>query len=360
MLELIRKEINLPKQSIFINFESKANKKYLDKDVLYDFIIKKVGDSKEKWYLFFDEIQEVENWEEVVNSFRVDFDADIYITGSNAKLLSSEFATKISGRYVQFLIYPFSFAEYKLINKDHTFAEYLENGGMPFLTNIDDNKEAISLYLNDVYNSIVLKDVVKRNNIRDVDLLDRIITYVLANIGETFSANSIVKYFKNEQRNVSTDTILNYIKACEDAYLFYKLSREEIKKKKILSVNEKYYVADHGLREAVYGKNNQDIEKVLENIVCLELLRRGYELTVGIIDDVKEIDFIAVKNNEPIYIQVSYYLAGDGTIEREFGNLEKITDNYPKYVISMDEINMSRNGIIHLNIKDFLMQDSKH
>jgi predicted AAA+ superfamily ATPase len=200
-----------------------------------------------------------------------------------------------------------------------------------------------------------VKDVVKRNNIRDVDLLDRIVTYVLANIGQTFSANSIAKYFKNEQRKVSTDTVLNYIKACEDAYLFYRLLRQEIKGKKILAVNEKFYVVDHGLREAIYGKNNQDIEKVLENIVCLELLRRGYELTVGIVDDVKEIDFVAVKNNEPVYIQVCYYLAEEATREREFGNLEKINDNYPKYVISMDEIDMSRKGIKHLNIENFLL-----
>ena len=175
--------------------------------------------------------------------------------------------------------------------------------------------------------------------------------------GQTFSATSIVKYFKSEQRSVSTGTILNYIKACEDAYLLYKLNREEIKTKKILSINEKYYIADHGIREAVYGKNNQDIEKVLENIVYLELLRRGYEVTVGIVENVKEIDFIAVKNNEPIYIQVSYYLAEPSTVDREFGNLEKINDNYPKYVISMDEIDMGRNGIKHLNIKDFLMKE---
>ena len=355
MLDLLREEINCSERSIFINFESKKNDKYRDSDTLYNYIIKEVGNTKKKFYLFFDEIQEVENWEKVINSFRIDFNADIYITGSNAKLLSSELSSYIAGRYVQFIIYPFSFAEFKMIDDKHTFRDYLEIGGMPFLTNIINDKKSIHQYLDDVYGAIILKDVVKRNNIRDVDLLDRIVTYVLANIGQTFSANSIAKYFKNEQRKVSTDTVLNYIKACEDAYLFYRLLRQEIKGKKILAVNEKFYVVDHGLREAIYGKNNQDIEKVLENIVCLELLRRGYELTVGIVDDVKEIDFVAVKNNEPVYIQVCYYLAEEATREREFGNLEKINDNYPKYVISMDEIDMSRKGIKHLNIENFLL-----
>ena len=355
ILDLLCKEINCPKRSIFINFESKKNDKYKDPDTLYKFVTAEVGKCKEKFYLFFDEIQELPNWEGVINSFRIDFDADIYITGSNAKLLSGELSTFIAGRYVQFTIYPFSFAEFKLINKKHSFFDYLEIGGMPFLTNIIDDKKSIQQYLDDVYGSIILKDVVKRNNIRDVDLLDRIVTYVLANIGQTFSANSIAKYFKNEKRKVSTDTVLNYIRACEDAHLFYRLQRQEIKGKKILSVNEKFYVVDHGMREAIYGKNNQDIEKVLENIVCLELLRRGYELTVGSVDDVKEVDCIAVKNNEPVYFQVCYYLTEETTREREFGNLEKINDNYPKYVISMDKIDFSRKGIKHLNLENFLL-----
>jgi len=355
MLDLLCKEINCPERSIFINFESKKNDKYKDSKTLYNYIISEVGNNKEKFYLFFDEIQELPNWEEIINSFRVDFDADIYITGSNAKLLSGELSTYITGRYVQFVVYPFSFSEFKLIDKKNSFMDYLEIGGMPFIINIINDKKSIQQYLHDVYGSIILKDVVKRNNIRDVDLLDRIVTYVLANIGQTFSANSIAKYFKSEQRKVSTDTVLNYIKACEEAYLFYRLQRQEIKGKKILSVNEKFYIVDHGMREAIYGRNNQDIEKVLENIVCLELLRRGYELTVGSVDDVKEVDFIAVKNNEPVYFQVCYYLTEETTREREFGNLEKINDNYPKYVISMDKIDFSRKGIKHLNLENFLL-----
>lgn len=356
MLDLLRDEIGDPKHSIYLNFESKKNTKYTNPDTLYDYIIKKVGDSGNKWYLFFDEIQEVANWEEVINSFRVDFDADIYITSSNAKLLSGELATLISGRYVQFVIYPFSYSEFLLLNEDKNFTDYLRLGGMPFLANIISDEKATSLYLEDVYNSVVLKDVVKRNNIRDVDLLERIITYVLANIGQTFSATSIAKYFKNEQRKVSTDTVLNYIKACEEAYLFYKLKRQDIKGKKILEVAEKYFVVDHGLREAVYGKHMEDIGQVLENIVCLELLRRGYTVTVGMIDS-EEIDFIGVKNNKPIYVQTAYVMPDKKTQEREFGNLLKIGDNYPKFVVSMDEVDMSQEGIVHMNIKDFLLKE---
>lgn len=356
LLDLLRDEIGNSKHSIYINFESKKNEKYKNSDTLYDYIIKTIGGSKNKWFLFFDEIQEVTNWEVAINSFRVDFDTDIYITGSNARLLSGELATLISGRYVQFVVYPLSYSEFLLLNTSKSFLDYLKLGGMPFIGNIIGDENAISLYLEDLFNSVVLKDVVKRNNIRDIDLLERIIAYVIANIGQTFSATSVSKYFKNEQRRVSTDTVLNYIKACEEAYLFYKLKRQDIKGKMVLNVSEKYYIVDHGLREAVYGKNMEDIGMVLENIICLELLRRGYSITVGMIDK-EEIDFIGVKNSEPIYIQVAYLMPDKETQAREFGNLQKIADNYPKYVVSMDEINMSQNGIKHVNIKDFLLQE---
>ncbi|GHU49927.1 ATPase [Clostridia bacterium] len=356
LLGLLRDEIGDPDHSIYFNFESKKNAKYTDADVLYDFILGKVGESKDKWYLFFDEIQEVTNWERAINSFRVDFDADIYITGSNAKLLSGELATLISGRYVQFVVYPLSYKEFMQLNEGKGFADYLRLGGMPFISNIIGDENAVNLYLEDVYNSVVLKDVVKRNNIRDVDTLERIVTYVLGNIGQTFSSTSISKYFKSERRSVSTDTVLNYIKACEEAYLFYKLKRQDIKGKRILEVAEKYFVVDHGLREAVYGRQLEDIGQVLENIVCLELLRRGYSVTVGSIENV-EIDFIGMKNNEPIYIQVAYLMPDKATQEREFGNLLKIQDNYPKYVVTMDEVNMSQKGIKHMNIRNFLLSE---
>jgi hypothetical protein len=257
---------------------------------------------------------------------------------------------------VQFVVYPFSYGEFLQLNTGMGFMDYLKIGGMPFLSHIINDERSMTLYLEDIYNTVILKDVVKRNNIRDVDLLERIITYVLSNIGNTFSATSIHKYFKNEKRSVSTDTVLNYIKYCEEAYLFYRLKRQDIKGKRLLEVAEKYFMADHGLREAIYGKNMEDIGLVLENIVCLELLRRGYTVTVGTVDG-DEIDFIGVRSNEPIYIQVAYLMPDKKTQQREFGNLLKINDNYPKYVVTMDEVNMSQKGIKHVNIRDFLLME---
>lgn len=198
--------------------------------------------------------------------------------------------------------------------------------------------------------------MVKRNNIRDVDLLERIIAYITANIGTTFSATSISKYLKNEGRTVAPETILNYIKACADAFLFYPVKRQDLKGKKILNVSEKYYIADHGIREAVFGGNLKDINLILENIVFMELLRHGYHVTVGKIGN-KEIDFIGERQKEKIYIQVSYLLASEETIKREFDVYSEVKDNYPKFVVSMDEIDLSRNGIRHMNIRDFLSME---
>ena len=228
---------------------------------------------------------------------------------------------------------------------------------MPFLANLNGDRSASMQYLRDIYSSVVLKDVVKRNNIRDVDLLERIITYLLANVGHTFSARSISNYFKSENRKVAPETVLNYIKACCDAYLFFKLNREDIQGKKILSVNEKYYIVDHGIREAIYGGNTRDMDQLLENLVCMELIRRGYTVTIGKSGE-KEVDFVAQCGNEKVYIQVCYLLSSKETIDREFGAYIAIRDNYPKYVVSMDEFDMSRDGIKHRNIRDFLLAEA--
>ncbi len=363
MLKLIQDEIvndGVPETNIIsFNFESMSTPR--NAEALHKEIAKRISSLHGKIFLFFDEIQEVQYWEKCINSLRVEYDCDIYITGSNAKLLSGELATYLAGRYVEFIIYPFSFREFLSMpsQKDEAitsaFRKYLQLGGMPFLSNIADNPEACTLYLTDIYNSVILKDVVRRNNIRDVDQLERVITYVLANIGHSFSATSLSKYFKSEHRTVSHDTILNYTKACADAFLFFKINREDLQGKKILTINEKYYVADHGLRRAVYGQTN-DIDQVLENIVCLELLRRGYKVTVGRNGE-KEIDFVATKNGEKLYVQVCYLLADDRTVEREFGAYKGIPDNYPKYIVSLDEISRSRDGIKHLNIHEFLLKD---
>ncbi len=366
MLELIKDELISRGLSvtnlISFNFEDMSYSALLTAEALHEKVSELISDTSGKVYLFFDEIQEVENWEKAINSIRVKFDCDIYITGSNAKLLSSELATYLSGRYVEFTIYPFSFKEFTVLYKNEfpssdtrdIFRTYLVTGGMPYLANLRFESESSKLYLRELYNALLLKDVVKRNNIRDIDLLERIISYITVNIGTTFSATNISKYFKNEGRIVAPETILNYIKACEAAFLFYRVRREDLQGKKVLATNEKYYIADQGIREAVFGSNMKDINLIFENIVYMELIRRGYEVTVGKAHD-KEVDFVAKKQGEKIYVQVAYLLASDETIEREFSALESISDNFTKYVVSADEFDMGRNGIIHRNIRDFLL-----
>lgn len=361
MLQLIQEELLSqqvrPDQMISLNFEDLANLPLCQPMVLYRWIADKAAAIKGKIYIFLDEIQEVTNWERVINSLRVAFDVDIYLTGSNAKLLSGELSTYLAGRYVQFVIYPFSYQEFILANQlDDTpqaFQKYLLFGGMPFLMNLHFQEGPSRQYLQDMYNSVILKDIVQRNNLRDVDLLERIIGYALSSIGHVFSASNITKYLKSEHRKVSNDTVLNYLNACTTAYLFYKIPRQDLLGKKLLSINEKYYVVDHGLREAVYGHNARDIDQILENIVCLELLRRGYTVTIGKAGNF-EVDFIAEKGNRKCYVQVTYLLASPETIEREFRVYKDIKDNYPKYVVSMDELDFSQDGIQHYNIRKFL------
>lgn len=364
MEELKNRGIN-ENQFIYINFENLKYRNLKNYERLYDFILNKVDDKYKSYYIFLDEIQEVEEWERCVNSLRVDedFNFDIYITGSNAKLLSGELSTYLAGRYIEFVVYPFSFKEFfeimkeknKEIDLKEAFQDYVKFGGMPFLHNLDYNYEASMQYLQDLYASIILKDITQRNNIRDTDLLERIINYVVMNIGNTFSATSISKFFKSENRKVATETILNYIKACEEAFLVYRVARNDLLGKKILNVNEKYYIADHGIREAIMENNQKNINQVLENIVYFEMLRRGYNVKIGKVDNL-EVDFVCKKNDETIYIQVSYLLASEDTKEREFSVLENIKDNYPKYVLSMDEFDMSRNGIKHVNLIEFLIK----
>ena len=361
MLQLIQEELLSqqvrPDQMISLNFEDLANLPLCQPMALYQWIADKAAAIKGKIYIFLDEIQEVTNWERVINSLRVAFDVDIYLTGSNAKLLSGELSTYLAGRYVQFVIYPFSYQEFILANQlDDTpqaFQKYILFGGMPFLMNLHFQEGPSRQYLQDMYNSVILKDIVQRNNLRDVDLLERIIGYALSSIGHVFSASNITKYLKSEHRKVSNDTVLNYLNACTTAYLFYKIPRQDLLGKKLLSINEKYYVVDHGLREAVYGHNARDIDQILENIVCLELLRRGYTVTIGKTGNF-EVDFIAEKGNRKCYVQVTYLLASPETIEREFRVYKDIKDNYPKYVVSMDELDFSQDGIQHYNIRKFL------
>lgn len=369
MLELIKDELRArgvtEEQLVAFNFEDMRNAQLCTAEALHDELVRRAASIKGKIYFFFDEIQEVERWERCVNSLRVEMDCDIYITGSNAKLLSGELATYLAGRYVEFIIYPFSFSEflalYHSVEPDADtrtgFDRYLTFGGMPYLANLRFDETACRQYLRDLFNSVELKDIVKRNNVRDVDMLERIIAYVTANIGTTFSSTAISKYLKNEGRRVSPETVLNYLKACSDAFLFYQVRRQDLQGKKILTVNEKYYVADHGIREAVIGGNMRDINLVLENIVFMEALRRGYSVTVGKVGE-REIDFVCERHGEKCYIQVAYLLAAEETVQREFGVYGHVQDNFPKYVVSLDEFDMSRNGVRHYNIRDFLLAEN--
>ena len=357
LLEQVREEINNP-NTVFLNFEDLGNQHLCEHNAFHDFVCERIGNSKDKFYLFFDEIQEVQGWEKAVNSFRVKFDVDIYITGSNSRLLSGELATYIAGRYVSFVVFPFSFAEFRTASSGCTFDDYIKYGGMPFLTNVDFEPEISRSYLQDIFNSVVLKDIVKRNNIRDVDLLERIIAYALANVGKSFSATSLSKFLKAERRTVAPETVLNYLKACEDAYLLYRLKSQDVNGKKLLKVNEKYYVADHGLREAVVGGNLKNAEIILENIVGLELLRRGFKVSIGRVGE-KEIDFVGEKDGGKLYVQVCYLLNEESTVNREFASLLEIKDNYPKYVFYKESsFRGNYEGIPAVWVEDWLMEKS--
>jgi uncharacterized protein len=369
MLQLIQEELKnsgvKENETLTFNFEDMAYVDLTDAQKLNDLVMASILENPTIRYLFFDEIQEVQDWERCVNSLLSKGQFDIYITGSNARLLSGELATYLAGRYIEIHVFPFSFAEFIELYKhevetksiDSYFTMFLQFGGFPFIRHFFDEPAAISDYLKDIYNSVLIKDVMKRNQFRDLDLLERVLLYVIAHVGETFSANSISNYFKSEGRKVAPETVLNQLRGCEEAFLFHRVARMDLVGKQILQVNEKYYIADHGIRQAVYGNNQRDIQRILENIVYMELLRRGYKVYVGRMGN-HEVDFVCEKTEQRIYIQVAYLLATEETVEREFGSLLAIEDNYPKYVISMDRFDFGRQGILHRNIPDFLLQEA--
>lgn len=367
MLQLIQDELKdlgcKDHQILTLNFEDMAYSHLTQASKLHEFVMENFEENPDLKYLFFDEIQEVTDWEKCINSLLSKNIFDIYITGSNAKLLSGELATFLAGRYVEIHVFPFSFQEFialynannPLQTTDMVFNQYLLLGGFPFLHHFINEPTAISQYLKDVYSSVLIKDVMKRNQFRDVDLLERILMYVVAHVGETFSANSISKYFKSEGRKVAPETVLNQLKGCEEAFLFHRVPRMDLVGKQILQTNEKYYIADHGIRQAVYGNNQRDIQRILENMVYMEMLRRGFTVCVGRVGAL-EVDFVCEKEGQRIYLQVSYLLASEETVEREFGALLEVDDNYPKYVLSMDRFDMSRKGIVHKYLPDFLLE----
>lgn len=365
ILSIIKDEMLINVESerkIYCNFESMKFLEINNSIKFLEYLKPYLKNSNKKMYFFFDEIQMVKDWEKVVNGLLVDFDCDIYITGSNSTLISGDISTLLAGRYIEFEIQPFTFSEFvcafkeENLSKEELFDRFIKIGGMPFLKYFNLEEMPSYKYLTDVYNTVLIKDVLEYNSIRDVDLFNRILSYVIENIGMNFSANSIKKYFKNENRDVSVDTILNYLEYCKKAFIIKKVSRYDTFGKKLLKVDEKYYLTDHGFRQAVGFSNIKDIERSLENIVFIELISRGYNVEVGRVKD-KEIDFIAKKNEEIFYYQVSYLMPTESTRKREFGVYKLVNDNYPKFVLSLDSFDFSQQGIIHKNIIDFLLED---
>jgi len=352
-LRQVMDQIASPKKC-FINFESLDNASLLSAEALHHHLKAVIGADGAKTYVFLDEIQMVDGWERVLASLKADADVDLYITGSNARLLSGELATLLAGRHVMIEMYPFSYAEYRSQQPNKSFGDFIVEGGMPMLGELGVGAASRTGILEDMFNSVVLRDIVTRHRVRDTDLLARLITYVMSECGRVFSANSIANFLKTERRSVSNDTMMNYLRMCQEAYLFAAVPFHDVVGKRLLNVNEKYYVVDHGLRNAIVGRDVQDIERVLENIVYYELLRRGYSVTIGR-NGSQEIDFVATRGSQVNYFQVCYLLGAEETRAREFGAFRGIDDNYPKYVLSTDQLDFSQNGFIHRNIEQWLL-----
>jgi len=351
---------------IYINFESLEYSGIKTAESLYRYVKDKTK-AGERCYLLLDEIQEVDHWEKAVNSFFTDLDADIYITGSNSHLLSSELSTYLAGRYVELNLFTLSFAEYLQFRKElkgiepvnirNEFSGFLRSGGFPVLHVTDYEDETAGKVVYDIYSSIILRDVVQRNRIRDIELLERVVKYLFDNIGNRFSAANVAAYFKSRQRKIDLNTVYNYIDALEGAYIIYRVPRYDVKGREILKTLEKCYVGDPRLIHAVMGYRDRSISGLLENIVMLELKRRGYDVYTGRSEE-REIDFIAKKGEERIYVQVSFRMDAQATVDREFTPLMEIRDHHPKYVVTMDEIwRDNYEGIKHMHIADFLLAD---
>lgn len=348
---------------IRMNFESFEFDEITNYKELHAYINKRILDPNKRHYILLDEVQQVSSWERVINSFLVDANVDIFITGSNAYLLSSELSTLLSGRYVEIKMQPLSFKEYiefldsdKEMNLPEKFNQYLEYGGLPTIVELLDNPDTIGPFLEGIYNTVLMKDVIERNGVRDAALLESILKFIAANIGSIVSTKKISDYLTSSGRKTTSDTIDNYLKMLENAFIIYKANRYDLKGKMFLKTLEKYYIVDIGIRNKLIGLRNTDYGHVLENIVYLELLRRGYEVSIGKIGSL-EVDFVASKPNEKIYYQVSATIMDEKTRERELRPLESISDNYPKYILTMDQIVFNDySGIRVKNIIDFLLE----
>lgn len=364
MKRLVEERGIAPEQIVSYRFDSMEYDGYSAREIYV--LLKGALAPQRRTYLFLDEVQEIEGWEKVVNSLATDFDVDIYLTGSNSRMMSSEIATYLTGRYVAFRIYTLSFGEY-LFFKSHyaevgdpkqELAEYVRLGGFPGTHLQAYSQDEVYTIVRDIYNSTVFSDIVRRNQIKKVDQLERVVKYVFNNVGNTFSASSISAYLKSERRSLDNETIYSYLDKLESAYLLHRCSRYDLRGKAILKTQEKFYLADVALRYSVLGYNEDSVAVSLENVVYLELLRRGYEVYIGKTPD-GEVDFVATRQGEKLYVQVTQEITSEKTEKREYERLLEIHDNYPKYVLlTNDFAGGNHEGIQTMHVADFLLSDA--
>ena len=348
---------------IYMNFESFEFDNIVDYKDMYNNIKQKIN-KKAQNYILLDEVQRVAEWEKAVNALAVDFECDIYITGSNAYLLSSELSTYLSGRYVEIKVLPLSFKEFldfaKLadnMSSEDKFIEYIRYGGMPGIISLKNEEDIYENAIKGIYNTVFMKDVIERNKLVDATLLEKILRFLMSNIGSLISAKKISDFLTSQGTKVTHNTVLNYLTMLENAYLIYKVPRYDIKGKELLKTLEKYYIVDTGIRNVILGFRNTDFGHLIENIVYFELLRRGYEVTIGKTDSL-EVDFIATSSNDKKYFQVTYSMLDNSVKNRELHVLRSINDNYEKTILTMDKIynNTSEEGIKIKYLVDFLME----
>ena len=362
IMERLKTERNIPEDRIIsCRFDSMEYEDMTAKQI-YTLLKEKLSPAG-KTYLFLDEVQEIKGWEKIVNSLASDFDVDLYITGSNSRMMSSEIATYLTGRYVSFRIFTLSFGEYLMFKSKFAnvgepkteLANYVRLGGFPATHLQAYSQDEIYTIVRDIYNSTIFSDIVKRNQVRKIDQLERVVKYTFSNVGNTFSAKSIADYLKSERRSLDNETVYSYLEKLEKAYLLHRCSRYDLQGKEILKTQEKFYLADVALRYSVLGYNADSVASSLENIVYLELCRRGYTVNVGKTGD-SEIDFVAVRQNEKIYVQVTQQINSEKTEKREYSRLLEIPDNYPKFVLTTDEFaGGNYEGIKTMHIADFLL-----
>ena len=348
-------------QIVFMRFDSMEYEDMTAKQ-MFEAVKAKLSENK-KTYVFLDEVQEIEGWEKVVNSLASDYDVDLYVTGSNSRMMSSEISTYLTGRYVSFRIFPLSFEEYLTFRKEYTevkdvhaeLADYIRLGGFPATHLRDYSQDEVYTIVRDIYNSTIFSDIVRRNQIRKVDQLERVVKYTFSNVGNTFSAKSISDYLKSENRKIDNETVYSYLEKLEKAYLLHRCSRYDLQGKEILKTQEKFYLADTALRYSVLGYNPDSVASSLENVVYLELCRRGYEVNIGKTAD-GEVDFVAQRQGEKLYVQVTQEIRSEKTERREYDRLLEIKDNYPKYVLRTDEFaGGNYEGIKSMHVADFLL-----